>query len=94
MYGAQIAKFSAYIFPETFEITDSYPAEVSKEDCVTILREYLQGYRMSAKPDEVQSDADRQRFVQNHGGIGQRIAKERNLRGDGIENPDGMSCVD
>ncbi len=44
VYGAQIAKFSAYIFPETFEITDSYPAEVSKEDCVTILREYLQGY--------------------------------------------------
>ena len=32
--------------------------------------------RMSAKPDEVQSDADRQRFVQNHGGIGQRIAKK------------------
>ena len=26
------------------EISDSYPAEVSKEDCVTILREYLQGY--------------------------------------------------
>ena len=44
VYGAQIAKFSAYIFPETFEISDSYPAEVSKEDCVTILREYLQGY--------------------------------------------------
>ena len=38
IYGAQIAKFSAYIFPETFTITDPYPAEVTKEDAVTILK--------------------------------------------------------
>ena len=44
IYGAQIAKFSAYIFPETFTITDPYPAEVSKEDAVTILTEYLKNY--------------------------------------------------
>ena len=36
--------------------------------------------RMSAKLDVVQSDADRQRFVQSHGGIGQRVAK-RNAMG-------------
>ena len=44
IYGAQIAKFSAYIFPETFTITDAYPSEVSKEDAVTILTEYLKNY--------------------------------------------------
>ena len=44
IYGAQIAKFSAYIFPETFTITDPYPAEVTKEDAVTILTEYLKNY--------------------------------------------------
>ena len=44
IYGAQIAKFSAYIFPETFTITDPYPAEVSKEDAVTILTDYLKNY--------------------------------------------------
>ena len=44
IYGAQIAKFSAYIFPETFTITDPYPAEVTKEDAVTILSEYLKNY--------------------------------------------------
>lgn len=44
IYGAQIAKFSAYIFPETFQITDDYPAEVSQADCKTILQQYLQQY--------------------------------------------------
>ena len=47
IYGAQIAKFSAYIFPETFTITDPYPAEVTKEDAVAILSEYLKNYDYS-----------------------------------------------
>ena len=51
IYGAQIAKFSAYIFPETFTITDPYPAEVTKEDAVTILSEYLKNYDYSDDND-------------------------------------------
>ena len=51
IYGAQIAKFSAYIFPETFTITDPYPAEVTKEDAVTILTEYLKNYDYSDDND-------------------------------------------
>jgi len=40
IYCEQIAKFTAYIFPETFQIVDEYPAEVSVEDCKEILAQY------------------------------------------------------
>ena len=35
--------------------------------------------RMSAKLDVVQSGADRQRFVQSHGGLGQRVANKNTM---------------
>lgn len=44
IYCAQIAKFSAYIFPETFKIEDDYPAEVTKEDTKAILEAYKSQY--------------------------------------------------
>lgn len=44
IYCAQIAKFSTYIFPETFKIEDDYPAEVSKEDIKAILLGYKAQY--------------------------------------------------
>ena len=44
IYCAQIAKFSAYIFPETFKIEDDYPAEVTKEDAKAILEAYKSQY--------------------------------------------------
>lgn len=40
IYCEQIAKFSSYIFPETFKIEDAYPAEVSPADAKAILEGY------------------------------------------------------
>lgn len=40
IYCEQIAKFSSYIFPETFKIEDEYPSEVSPADTKAILEGY------------------------------------------------------